>query len=617
MKGFDRVSEFQSIKTRLDDYLTGSAILDVRVEHISGAEPIRPHARLISLSADQHHGFELPVPDGSQDAVFAASCLQLLDDPEAAIREWMRAVRRGGHLIVTVPHQFLYERRVALPSRWTRQHKRFYTPAGLLSEVERALQPNCYRVRRLMDDDANFDYARRPDQPATGSHDIELVIERIAEPEWQLDSDSGKPEYSISPSVFSQPRGDVWINEFLRSMPLLERAEHRRTGNKAKNCRMCGGNAVHFTYVDFNKSCRTDIQFKPSGVLVGYMRCTLCDFIFTDFFDEWTSTDFGELIYNADYIKVDEEYLGERPHRSAQAMVRILSAVKNGRILDYGSGNGRFAEELGKLGFGNVENYDVYASPGRPEGRFDVITSFDVIEHSLNPRETIKDMLSFMKNDGCLFIGQTFQPEDIDQIRGDWWYLAPRNGHISTFSADTMRMFAEREKLRFDNFGASFAISRPERSEVTQRIIATAVPVKLGVQLLAPGDLGAEPFGWQPLEWDVEGFSFRWTSEREVSFGELVLEGKCRFEIPYHIAIDDVFLERSALRIGAETHRLRCRGKLLIAEFFFARRMLLPVTLVTPPPIAPAERDVPEDKRRLGIAVISAFDKSGCTRTSP
>ena len=90
-------------------------------------------------------------------------------------------------MIVTVPHKFLYEKRKALPSRWNKDHKRFYTPSSLLSEVEEALEPNTYRVIRLKDNDYGFNYARGPLDHSSGCYEIELILQRIVPPSWELE----------------------------------------------------------------------------------------------------------------------------------------------------------------------------------------------------------------------------------------------------------------------------------------------------------------------------------------------------------------------------------------------------------------------------------------------
>lgn len=404
-----------------------------------------------------------------------------------------------------------------------------------------------------------------------------------------------------SPPITAQPRGNAGINAYLRSLAPLRPAPANRA--HALRCKMCGGPTRLFDCVDFHKSCHPSLVFEKSGVLVDYHRCDDCDFLFTPFCDDWTPRDFAELIYNDDYLTVDGEFLGERAVRTAHGLSSALDGAQAERILDYGSGSGTFASELARMGFSRTISYDPFTCPARPTGRFAIVTAFDVIEHSPDPAATLADMLGYMADDGCLLVGQTLQPPDIDAIRGAWWYLAPRNGHISMFSEDTIRAFAEKHTLVFDNFGAMFALSRPERSPLTSRVIARNTPIDRRAMLYAPGAVDGEPFGWHSLEEEADQI-FRWTAHDEVHLGTVVVEGACELTIPIHIAIAPRFLRESRLRIGGRLLPLRARRKWLVANFSVDRRIEFAVSLLTPPPIRSPEAGS-DDRREMGIAVMA------------
>lgn len=168
-----------------EKYLSGNAILDIGYRGGDpDSEPITERAIGIELDYPGYDGKTLPFPSGSQDAVFASHVLEHIEDWSGALSDWYRVLKIGGHLIIAVPHRDLYERKAWLPSRFNEDHKRFYTPARLLEEIEEALPVGGYRIRSLKDIDEGFDYEISPEQHGTGCYEIELVLQKIAIPKY-------------------------------------------------------------------------------------------------------------------------------------------------------------------------------------------------------------------------------------------------------------------------------------------------------------------------------------------------------------------------------------------------------------------------------------------------
>jgi hypothetical protein len=179
-------------------------------------------------------------PGESQAVVFAGHWLQQVADYRGALQSWFRAVRVGGHLVVVVPHAFLYERRLALPTRWDSVQRRLYTPGSLLGEIEEALIPNTYRVRFLGDDDAGYDYELDRVVEPVGGCDVVIVVERIAPPAWALTdrpkAKASTPAFAFEPArtrvefVALKPRRKILIlkldhlGDFIMGIPALEKA---------------------------------------------------------------------------------------------------------------------------------------------------------------------------------------------------------------------------------------------------------------------------------------------------------------------------------------------------------------------------------------------------------
>ncbi len=166
-------------------YLSGNHVLDIGYRGgLPDAEPVTEKAIGIELDYPGYDGKTLPFGDDSQDAVFASHTLEHIEDHRAALAEWFRVLKRGGYLVIAVPHQYLYERKSTLPSRFNGDHKRFYTPASLLREIEAALPAGGYRVRSLRDIDDGFDYDLPPERNPVGSYEIELVVQKIELPSY-------------------------------------------------------------------------------------------------------------------------------------------------------------------------------------------------------------------------------------------------------------------------------------------------------------------------------------------------------------------------------------------------------------------------------------------------
>lgn len=66
------------------------------------------------------------VSNGSLDFVHSSHCLEHLIDPEEGLRNWLRVVRGGGYLIITVPDEDLYEQG-RFPSTFNHDHKWTFT----------------------------------------------------------------------------------------------------------------------------------------------------------------------------------------------------------------------------------------------------------------------------------------------------------------------------------------------------------------------------------------------------------------------------------------------------------------------------------------------------------
>jgi SAM-dependent methyltransferase len=379
-------------------------------------------------------------------------------------------------------------------------------------------------------------------------------------------------------------------------------------------CKLCGGFSPPFDSLDFYKYCSptNPFAFGFAGIHVDYHRCQDCGFIFTTFFDDWTPEEFATYVYNADYPRIDSEYADIRPGNVAALVAERLAEWRDVDMLDYGSGSGAFAERMATHGFGNITNYDPFSSPARPEGKFSLITCFEVIEHTVSPRACLEDMASFLAPGGCIVFSQPLQPADIETIRGNWWYMGPRNGHTSIFTADALSRLGSDRDLVFHCGDWLHGFGPEDVTDTSRGILKAIGSPYASLRLDAPLDAGSHaPARAQQLDaWhNLErggGFRFRWTQKESITWhGALpeVFPLRLRIAVPFLNQIRDGFAEACTIEVGQQVLPLRVQGTELIAEMTIEEPVANAVTLHTPEPITPRSLRGADDDRALGLAI--------------
>lgn len=151
-------------------------------------------------------------------------------------------------------------------------------------------------------------------------------------------------------------------------------------------------------------------------------------------------------------------------HKEAQRRLKLISRyIQKGNLLDAGCGHGDFLIEAKQYGF-TVMGCDIASSavsymkkkyklpavvaaitPGElPKGPFNVITSWDVIEHMTDPLQSLRAFRQIQKRGDFLFM-TTPDVTSIDaRILGRYWYGFKRiPEHLYYFSPITMRHMLE------------------------------------------------------------------------------------------------------------------------------------------------------------------------------
>jgi len=399
------------------------------------------------------------------------------------------------------------------------------------------------------------------------------------------------------------------VEEVLASLAKL--GDDKPAVHSRRNCKMCGGNSHHLDYVDFNRTCN-GYNFGRSGIQIEYFRCDSCEFAFTDFFDDWTTNDFARFIYNEEYVKADPDYTGIRPANMAEQFSEIFKEHDNLKGLDYGGGAGVFAKAVTEMGT-EFSLYDPFSQPDRPEGQFDIVTAFEVIEHSPNPVQTLDDIFHFMKPDGCVIISQTLQPSDIETIGRRWWYMAPRNGHVSFYSDITLQRYCEPRGLIYSRMHGNLIFHRNQPSAAV-RAIKDRMGAATHRLVVGSPARGYSAGHWHDIE-SHEGTDFRWTAKQESELGVFPLyAGITVIEIPIVGWAKPEILHSPQIMIDKIAYKAYISDGKITTAFMNDRPGHRTIALKTSPLQSPKEIGINDDERQVGLAVISSEFLSGQRR---
>jgi SAM-dependent methyltransferase len=170
------------------------------------------------------------VQDDAFDFVHSSHCLEHLENPREALQHWLRVTRPGGHVVVIVPDEDLYEQG-QWPSTFNRDHKWTFTMCKTRSWSPRSINvlslvtelgpaADVAKVERL---DATYRHALpRYDQTLTpvGECGIEFVLRK-------------RPEHEVSaggrlPAADGQPSREMrlHLNQYRNDRAALRDANH-------------------------------------------------------------------------------------------------------------------------------------------------------------------------------------------------------------------------------------------------------------------------------------------------------------------------------------------------------------------------------------------------------
>lgn len=226
-------------------------------------------------------------------------------------------------------------------------------------------------------------------------------------------------------------------------------------------CPLCSGRIIpEFTCTDFF----------VSGEQFALFRCTECSFIFTQ--DHPSESEAGRYYESEEYISHSDTSKGliNKAYRvardlmlkSKRSLVKYITGLEEGSLLDIGSGTGYFANEMKKSGW-QVKGIEInekarafasdqfgleVLSPAMinniEKSSFDCITLWHVLEHFNDPSGYMNTIAGLLKPGGtCIIALPNCSSYDADHYKKFWAaYDVPR--HLWHFAPDTFRLFCEK-----------------------------------------------------------------------------------------------------------------------------------------------------------------------------
>jgi len=202
-------------------------------------------------------------------------------------------------------------------------------------------------------------------------------------------------------------------------------------------CKICQGECKEAFTLPSSKLTGHDIPDEPNDCI--YWECIRCHFLFTDIHDD---SNHGDL-YDEQYWETQDPDWGGRVHQTLRlVMLGNMLLKKNPwelKILDFGCGMGEFVASARDGLQMEVWGTDIikpkfgadYFIPDLQTSQFDMIVACEVIEHLPFPIETMVKIKAALKKGGVFAFQTAYYDPSV--CGRDWWYIGPKNGHISLY----------------------------------------------------------------------------------------------------------------------------------------------------------------------------------------
>ena len=106
--------------------------------------------------------------------------------------------------------------------------------------------------------------------------------------------------------------------------------------------------------------------------------------------------------------------------------------------------------------------YDPFDSAGiklSDLGKYDLITAYEMFEHAADVQQLMAQIKMLLVQDGIVLFSTVLSDGQIKpNARLDWWYAAPRNGHISLFSRQSLSLLAQQHGFHLESSSDNFHV---------------------------------------------------------------------------------------------------------------------------------------------------------------
>jgi 2-polyprenyl-3-methyl-5-hydroxy-6-metoxy-1,4-benzoquinol methylase len=205
--------------------------------------------------------------------------------------------------------------------------------------------------------------------------------------------------------------------------------------------------------------------------------CSTCGFLFTqDYPDE---NEIYKYYESDDYIShsdTSEGIVNKMYHIIRRLMlirkkriIKKLTGLKNGNLLDVGSGTGHFASEMKKSGWSVKgieinEKARIYSAktfgleiiaPGQisslEEDSFDCITMWHVLEHFHDPNKYVSEIITLLKPGGICMIALPNSKSSDAKYYKQFWAAFDVPRHLWHFDPATFGQFSEKTGIKIEH----------------------------------------------------------------------------------------------------------------------------------------------------------------------